>query len=165
MMKSSWIERVGEYLDSLEVCVERLNESLDETRVGTTTLDTTRVGGGTDRLSACLKELERLIAERQQLLEAEDSPMRGVSLRDVLNRCSLDGAATMADRCHRISQDVEMSRERAVALFVCQFHLGDMSTHLLALLRSGADHGSTYERGKTEVKRSEVGGSVFNRAA
>jgi hypothetical protein len=165
MMSNAWIKRVDEYLDSLQNCVEQLNEALDETRVGTTTLDTPKIGGGTDQLSACLKDLERLIAERQQLIDADNAPLRGISLRDILNRCSLPGAATVADRCHQLSRDVDMSRERAVALFVCQFHLGDLSTHLLALLRSGADHGATYQQGKSDVKRNQSGGSVFNKAA
>jgi hypothetical protein len=165
MMTSSWIERVSKYLDSLQGCVERLNEALDETRVGTTTLDAPGVNSGSAELSSCLKDLEALIAERQQLLDADDAPLSGVSLRDVLNRCGLPGASSVADRCHLISRDVDLSRERAVSLFVCQFHLSDLSTHLLALLRSGADQGATYERGKSDVKRSEVGGSVFNRAA
>ena len=165
MMNRPWLERVNSYLDSLEECVENLNEALDETRVGTTTLDTPKVGSGTEHLAACLKELERLIADRQQLIDAEDAPLRGVSLRDILNRCVLPDAPSVANRCQQLSRDVDVSRERAVALFVCQFHLGDLSTHLLALLRSGADNGSTYQNGKTDVKRDESGGSVFNKAA
>jgi len=165
MMNEPWIRRVEEYLDSLQSCVEGLNEALDETRVGSTTLDTPRVGSGTNMLSDSLAKLESLIAQRQMLLDAEDAPLRGVSLRDVLNRCTIAGAAAIAERCHQISRDVELSRERSIALFVCQFHLGDLSTHLLALLRSGADNGSTYQNGKTDVKRDESGGSVFNKAA
>jgi hypothetical protein len=165
MMSQSWLERVNSYLDSLAQCVEDLNEALDETRVGTTTLDTPKIGNGTEQLSACLKDLERLIADRQQLIDADDAPLRGVSLRDILNRCVLTDAPSVAARCKQLSRDVDLSRERAVALFVCQFHLGDLSTHLLALLRSGADHGATYQRGKTDLKRNEGGGSVFNKAA
>jgi hypothetical protein len=164
-MQSSWMDRVSQYLDSLQTCVENLNDALDETRVGTTSLNSKQVGQGTDELSACLQDLERLIAERTQLLSADDVPFAGVSLRDILNRCPDPSAAPLADRCAKLSRDVDLSRERAVALFVCQFHLSDLSSHLLALLRSGADHGSTYERGKSDVKRPGIAGSVFNKAA
>lgn len=164
-MNHPWMERVTQYLDSLQLCVENLNEALDETRVGTTTLNTKQVGQGTHELTACLQDLERLIAERTQLLSADDVPFAGVSLRDILNRSTDAAAPELAERCARLSRDVDMSRERAVALFVCQFHLGDLSSHLLALLRSGSDQGTTYERGKSEVKRPGIAGSVFNKAA
>jgi hypothetical protein len=165
MMNQSWMERVSHYLDSLEACVEALNDTLDETRVGTTSLDGEQVGEGTRRLTLCLQDLERLIGERKELLDAEDVPFAGVSLRDILNRSSDPSASELAKRCGKLSHEVDMSRERAVALFVCQFHLGDLSNHLLAILRSGTDHGSTYERGKLETKRAGVAGSIFNKAA
>ena len=165
MMNHSWLDRVGEYLDTLSRCNENLNEALDNTRMGTTALDAPAVGTGTAQLSAGLKELEALIADRQRLLDAEDAPLRGVSLRDVLNRSSDPAARAVAERCHQLSRQVDLTRERAVALFVCQFQLGDLSAHLLAILRSGADHGVTYEQGRSDVKRTEIGGSVFNRAA
>jgi len=164
-MANSWLERVDEYLEVLQHCVENLDNALDNTRLGTTTLNTAQVHAGTEHLSECLKELEALIAERRILLDADDAPLRGVSLRDVLNRCSDPGAEKLAARCQQLSRSVDLSRERAVSLFVCQFHLGDLSSHLLALLRSGADHGSTYQRGIAEIKRNDGGGSVFNKAA
>jgi hypothetical protein len=164
-MPASWIDRVDDYLESLQQCVEDLDEALDNTRLGTSTLNTPQVGEGTQHLSRSLEELEALIAERRVLLDADDAPLRGVSLRDVLNRCNVPGANHLASRCQRLSKSVDMSRERAVSLFVCQFHLGDLSSHLLSLLRSGTDHGSTYQRGMSDVKRNDAGGSVFNKAA
>ena len=164
-MHNSWLERVDEYLDVLQNCVENLDDALDNTRLGTSTLNTTQVGEGTAHLSECLKELEALIAERKVLLDADDAPLRGVSLRDVLKRCIDPGAEKLAQRCQQLSNSVDLSRERAVSLFVCQFHLGDLSSHLLALLRSGADHGATYQRGIAEIRRNDGGGSVFNKAA
>ncbi len=164
-MTKPWITRVDEYLNSLEQCVEELNDALDNTRMGTTQVEPQQIGGGTEQLTQCLEHLESLIAERKQLLDADDAPLRGVTLRDVLNRSIETGAAALADRCHQLSRSVELSRERAVSLFVCQFHLGDLSQHLLAILRSGADLGETYQQGKSEVKRNETGGSVFNKAA
>jgi len=164
-MFNSWMERVGEYLEILQQCIENLDEALDNTRIGTTTLNAPQVGEGTQHLSKCLEELESLIAERKVLLDADDAPLRGVSLRDVLNRCMDPDAERLAARCQQLSKSVDQSRERAVSLFVCQFHLGELSSHLLALLRSGADHGSTYQRGIAEIKRNDGGGSVFNKAA
>ena len=164
-MSSTWVERVDEYLHALQQCVEKLDESLDNTRMGTTTLNAPQVSDGTHHLSECLKELESLIADRKVLLDADDAPHRGVSLRDVLNRCSDPGAYRLAGRCEKLSRSVDLSRERAVSLFVCQFHLSDLSAHLLALLRSGTDHGSTYQRGTSDVNRNGVSGSVFNKAA
>ena len=165
MMANAWMDRVDQYLNLLQQCVEDLNEALDNTRMGTTSLESHQIGTGTDELSSCLKQLELLIADRKRLLDADDAPLRGVSLRDVLNRSHDQGAAALAERCHQLSRSVDLSRERAVSLFVCQFHLGDLSQHLLAILRSGADHCETYENGKSEVKRNDSGGSVFNKAA
>lgn len=164
-MMNSWMDRVSEYLNALEQCNERLNDALDNTRMGATSLDTPLVSESTGRLTDCLKELESLIADRQHLLDADDAPLRGVSLRDVLNRSSDSQAPMLAQRCHQLSQAVDLTRERTVSLFVCQFQLGDLSAHLLAILRSGTDHGVTYEQGKSDVKRTEMSGSVFNKAA
>ncbi len=164
-MMAPWIERVRIYLDLLEQSLVALNDTLDNTRVGTTTLNSIAVEESTAVLTSCLQELEKAIAQRQELLDAEDVPVRGVSLRDVLQRCHESGADELTERCHRLSHDVDASRERAVSLFVCQFHLSDLSSHLLAIMRSGEDHGVTYQRGKTEVKRSGPSSSVFDKAA
>ncbi len=165
MADKSWLTRVNEYLDELEVCVEAMNDALDNTRMGTMNVHMPTVGDGTAHLTECLAALERLIAQRQQLLEAPDVPVTGLTLRDVLNRCILENANVVADRCHQISRSVELTRERAVSLFVCQFHLNELSTHLLALLRTGADHGATYQSGQMDANRTAPTTSVFNRAA
>ncbi len=164
-MTHPWLDRVAQYLDLLQQCIEKLNETMDETRLGTTQLNAPSVESSTVVLTRCLEELERLIADRQLLLHDPEAPLSGVSLRDVLNRCGLAGSDGLAVRCQKLSNDVDLSRERAVALFVCQFHLGEMASHLLGILRNGGDFGATYERGKSEIKRSGSGSSIFNKAA
>jgi len=112
MMQNDWMRRVSEYLDSLQSCVETLNEALDETRVGTMTMEALRVSDGSGQLASGLVTLEERIAARQLLLDADDAPIRGVSLRDVLNRCQLSAAPLLADRCHALSREMELCRER-----------------------------------------------------
>ena len=47
-MTTSWLDRVRTYMDALERCNESLNEALDNTRMGTTTLDTPGMSEATE---------------------------------------------------------------------------------------------------------------------
>lgn len=162
---NGWTTRVSDYLDQLEDCVERLNDSLDEMRTGTKQLEIGQVDQSRHRLAAALKDLELLIATREDLIRAADAPTQGMTIREILGKQGDDFSQSLAQRCKQISKDVDASRERAVALFVCQFHLADLSQSLLALLRGTPSRQSTYDNASDVRRPADMGGSILNKSA
>ena len=164
-MSKPWTARVSAYLDNLEFCVDRLNEALDEMRLGTKSLELTRLDGSHRQLADALQTLESLIAARQELIQAEDAPGKGLTLRDILGS-SQDGLSRgLSERCQSLAKDIDISRERAVSLFVCQFHLADLSENVLALLRGVDGPRSTYHNSADVRRPAAGGGSLLNKSA
>ncbi len=159
-----WLSRVAQYVDHLDACVEELNDALDETRMGATRRDALEVERSTDRLSNCLIRLESLIAARQALIEADDAPTSGSSLREMVASVPGNDAAQLGLRCAAVARDVDLSRERAVALFVCQYHLTDLTREISLLLRGGETQ-RFYEDASQSERRPSGGGTLFNKAA
>lgn len=163
-MPNGWTERVSDYLDQLQNCVERLDDALDEMRVGTRRLEMNQVNQSHVHLAAALEDLESLIAEREDLIRATDAPASGITIREILAKQDDLFSKTLSQRCQRVSKDIDASRERAVALFVCQFHLADLSQSLLSLLR-GTPGRATYDNASDVRKPTDVGGSILNKSA
>ena len=162
---TSWASRVSEYLDKLQNCVERLDDALDEMRMGTKRLAMSQVDQSHVNLAAALEELELLIAAREDLIRAEDTPGLGMTIRDILANQNDNFSQSLSQRCQKLSQDIDTSRERAVALFVCQFHLADLSESLLTLLRGAPGHRATYGNASDTRRPADIGGSLLNKSA
>jgi len=160
-----WIDRVADYLDQLEFCVERLNTALDEMRLGTKQLQLPQLESAHTQLSDALRDLESLIAAREGLIHADDVPNPGLSIREILGVATDLLSRELSRRCIRLAKDVDLSRERAVSLFVCQFHLADLSENLLALLRGTPGPRSTYSNGQDVRRPATMGGSILNKSA
>jgi len=164
-MSKAWTARVSAYLDNLEFCVDRLNEALDEMRLGTKSLEVTRLDGSHRQLADALQTLESLIAARQELIQAEDAPGKGLTLRDILGTSQDTLSRGLSDRCQSLAKDIDFSRERAVSLFVCQFHLADLSENVLALLRGVDGPRATYHNSADVRRPAGAGGSLLNKSA
>ncbi len=162
---NDWAARVSDYLDQLQSCVERLDDALDEMRMGTKRLEISQVDQSHQDLAAALKNLELLIADREDLIHADDAPAQGITIREILGKQDDDFSQSLSQRCMRISKDVDASRERAVTLFVCQFHLADLSQSLLALLRGTPSRQATYDNASDVRRPTDMGGSILNKSA
>jgi 16S rRNA G1207 methylase RsmC len=161
----SWHQRVALYLDDLHNCIEQLNEALYAMRAATTDRVLPQLELSQRRLAETLKSLELMISARHELITAGDAPAAGQSLREILKSAGGKDSDELAARCKQLAKEVELSRERAVAVFVCQFHLSDLSGHLLTLLRGVPSPNATYQQGGA-VRRPIAGsGSLLNQSA
>lgn len=162
---SDWTDRVSDYLDQLEGCAVRLDDALDEMRLGSRRIEMDQLDQAHQSLANALGELESLIAAREELIHADDAPGPGNSIRDILKNQRDDVSKAIAERCHRVSRGLETSRERAIALFVCQFHLAELSQSLLSLFRGDTGHLLTYCNGAEARRPTASGGNLLNKSA
>lgn len=162
---NGWVERVSDYLDQLQNCVERLDDALDEMRMGTKRLEMSQIDQSQHHLAAALADLESLIAAREELIHATDAPASGMTIREILKQQDDAFSQSLSQRCQKLSKDVDLSRERAVALFVCQFHLADLSQSLISLFRGTPGGQSTYSDSSAAQRPTNMGGSILNKSA
>ncbi len=162
---NGWTERVSDYLDQLQGCVERLDDALDEMRMGTSRLEMIQVDQSQQHLAAALRDLELLIAAREDLIRASDAPALGMTIREILSKQEDAISRSLSKRCLVVSKNIDASRERAVALFVCQFHLADLSQSLLSLFRGTTGIQTTYENMSDVRRPTDMGGSILNKSA
>jgi hypothetical protein len=162
---SGWTDRVSDYLDQLEICAGRLEEAVDEMRFGSKQIELDHLDQSHQSLATALVDLESLIVAREELIHADDAPGPGISIRNILGSQQDDVSKRLNERCRRVARDLDISRERAVALFVCQFHLAELSQSLLSLFQGGPGHLATYSNG-AEVRRPTAnGGTLLNKSA
>lgn len=165
-MTSDWNVRVERYLDQLAEVNETIDLILDETRVGTRRVAPEEVDRSRQELTTAIGRLESMLPLREELLRADDAPEHGQTLREKLLSTRHIDDARIAMRCETVSKRLDTTRERAVALFVCQYHLANLGQDLIELL-SGAATPKTYEGqlGKPQPRRPDSGGGLFNEAA
>lgn len=161
----AWRERVGGYLTRLSEVNETIDLILDETRVGTVNVDSDEVERSRAELTEAIGRLEEMLTRREELLTDPAAPKKGITLRDKLRSTRHIDDARLLNRCDQISAAIELTRERSLALFVCQFHLASLGEDLINLL-SGASGPATYQAGGSIAKRDQSsGGGLFNEAA
>ena len=111
-----------------------------------------------------------MVAQRESLLCDDDAPQRGASLAEKL-RASVDFEShELASRCDLITRSLADSHHRAVSLFVCQFHLAELSNEIVGIL-SGTlasatygPQGTTSQEPGTHARSAGGGGGLFNEA-
>lgn len=166
-MHAAWSQRVAHYVEELAGTAVAINEILDETRVGTTSMKTEEVNRSTAELAAAIDTLEELISQREKLLRDEDAPERGFSLSEKLLHSRRIEDARLAKRCGEVAQAIQDAHHRAVALFVCQHHLAQLQPELLQRL-GALDFTTTYQppgEANRRPPRRDEGGRLFNEAA
>ncbi len=155
-----WEQRVTSYFGLLEESVSKLNDVLEKTKVDTQAGDAGGVDEANVELALAIDQLQLRIAEREDLLTAEDAPQVGATLVEKLRS---DAQFELADRGEAIGHAVDMANHRAVSLFVCQYHLADLTGEILRLM-SGATAPPTYDSSGNQ-QASGGDGMLFNEAA
>lgn len=154
-----WAGRVEAYMDQLQGLVDEIDSIIEQTSVDPGKLDPTNVQGSTENLREKLGELERKVADREELLRSDDAPSIGLTLYDKL---SDSNEFELAERADRLADQISLTHQRAMSRFVCQFHLSNLTTDLVRIL-TGADAPATYG-GPGTVPIVPQGG-LFNKSA
>lgn len=150
----SWSQRVGGYVDRLRATNDSIAQLLSESKVNTINVAQAEVDASTIKLTEFLTELERRIAEREELLSAADAPSRGVTLTEKLRASMQMQDHSLADQCEVVSALIRSTHEQAVSLFVCQYQLADFSEGTIRLL-AGGERQQTYSS-----RHGQVGGNA-----
>ena len=163
-MDQSWYARVQCYLDDLEAIALQIDRTLEETRVETKRLDALEVQKANTRLLEALAALESKIEQRQSLLSAADAPKSGTTLTEKLQSCGDSSDEKLVARCRRVSEMISSINYRAISLFVCQFHLSQLSTDVVRLL-AGQASPATYGAPTQAEKPGDLAGGLLDEAA
>ncbi len=155
----AWTERVAVYVEHLEHLVDEVDRILQDTQVDVTRPAPTKTNEMTERLRLRLDELEQQIAERELLLRAADAPPTGVTLIQKLDHLNQSELARHADE---VAERIQLAHQRSMSLFVCQFHLSNLTTDLVRVL-TGGDYPATY--GGRDTTLSTPQGGLFNKSA
>ena len=182
-MGMDWNQRVRDYVDRLETLTAELDDRLDSIRMpplrageesasrngatGRSVTESTAAASegaapeGLEELAELVRRLETFVSERETLLADDEAPQQGWTLTEKLLGTRRIDDARLAKRCRETSERIRTAHQRAVSLFVCQFHLANFGNDLLKLL-SGAPETTTYGGG--QPTRGQ-GGGLFNDAA
>ena len=162
---TTWLDDLSEYLDQLELTATELADTVQTARSLTKDGAFAALHESTAALQAGLNELETLIEQRRTLLERPDAPRHSYSLREALSHLETDAnhrrnAEFLLQRCQNLGQQIDQVREDALALFVCQYHLADTTSHFVRLLMPAAERTDTYNR----TSRTHQGGGLLDKA-
>lgn len=167
-----WLNRVEAYLDDLEVAADGLARQMKQMKVdqvpeprddskmqrGIDGSLAVSVNAATEQLAECLSELEVKVAQRQLLLKATDAPESGGTLSEKLEAVTGPRSRSLHRRCVAISEMMGEINNHALSLFVCQFHLANLTDEVVRLM-AGVSEPTTYgNSGKPDT----LGGSLFN---
>lgn len=163
MVHGSWFDRLDKYLSEFQLIIGRLQDVLEQARLQTRDLSSSHLQPSQEVLQECLKALERKVAERAKLLTATDAPSEGTTLTEKVLH-SGDGAPPhLAARCRDLSSEISTLNQRAVALFVCQYHLAHLGGEIVRVLSGHAGPVTYRAPGRPEAKPPS--GGLFNEAA
>lgn len=154
-----WPQRVAIYIDQLQQLVEQVDRILQQTEVNVTKPTPAKTNESTGNLQVRLQALEQQIAERESLLHAADAPAMGLTLTEKLRGLDQIELVQAADR---VSDRIQLAHQRSMSLFVCQFHLSNLTTDLVRVL-TGGDIPATYGGPNAHVSTPQ--GGLFNKSA
>lgn len=163
--QQTWTGRVETYVETLDLLSEKIDLILDETRMGTLGAKDQQINESTEQLQVALAEMEEMVASRDVLLRADDAPDDGTTLTEKLKSTFHIDDARLAKRCKEVSEKIKLTHERAMALFVCQFHLADLTNDILKTI-SGSQTPDTYKKDSNGSQHRPLGqGGLFDEAA
>lgn len=170
-----WLNRVEAYIDDLELAADGLARQMKQMKVDQVPAPKTgsemqagidgslavSVNAATERLAACLSELEGKVAQRELLLRAADAPQAGLTLSEKLEGVKDPRGRGLHQRCELISEMMADINNHALSLFVCQFHLANLTDDVVRLM-AGVPEPTTYGNSN---KPETLGGNLFNESA
>ncbi len=170
-----WLNRVEAYIDDLELAADGLARQMKQMKVDQVPAPKTgsemqagidgslavSVNAATERLAACLSELEGKVAQRDLLLRAADAPQAGLTLSEKLEGVRDPRGRGLHQRCELISEMMADINNHALSLFVCQFHLANLTDDVVRLM-AGVPEPTTYGNSN---KPETLGGNLFNESA
>ncbi len=170
-----WLNRVEAYIDDLELAADGLARQMKQMKVDQVPASKTgsemqagidgslavSVNAATERLAACLSELEGKVAQRELLLRAADAPQAGLTLSEKLEGVRDPRGRGLHQRCELISEMMADINNHALSLFVCQFHLANLTDDVVRLM-AGVPEPTTYGNSN---KPETLGGNLFNESA
>ena len=159
-MNDVWTHRVRDYLDELEELSFVMQGLFEKTQVETSDGNPGRIQDSVLALEAKLVDLETKVAQREELIHDPQVPGQGVSLQQILRASDQPEHVQLASRAEEVAQTVSETNHHAIALFVCQFHLQDCSSHILRLLSHDTLRPTYHRDGATPR-----GGGLFNKSA
>jgi hypothetical protein len=159
-MSRQWTERLSDYLDDLETDVNEVSALLETIRIDTVAAPPQPISESVERLAAALRRMQQRIAQREQLLRADDAPEVGTTLTEKSRHAAGPAeAAVLTARCRAIAGRTETVHQQTLAIFVCQYHLADLCEELLQCL-SGGKSPATYG----PRPRRSGGGALLNQS-
>ncbi|QDV67948.1 hypothetical protein Poly24_16540 [Rosistilla carotiformis] len=158
----NWMADVDTYLQQLNETSEALAGTLVGLEQATRKAASEEIHNQCAKLGSLLRVLQQQLAQREALLiefpDAADAAP--VSLQAALSTVKHSGAVEMVKRCAVISTELQGLHQKAIALFVGQYHLSNMTEEFLRLMSGVSAKPITYD--KTD---DEAGGSFLDRAA
>jgi hypothetical protein len=109
-------------------------------------------------LASSLAESENRVAQREALLRAVDAPQTGLTLTGRLDSLTDQRSKMLGQRCELISEMMADTNNHAVSLFVCQFHLANLTDDVVRIME-GVSEPITYGNGN---KPETLGGNLFS---
>ena len=168
MIHLTWHQRISDDVARLERVADSIESILSKSKVSTAELDHRGVTAESRELIEAVGKLETLVAERESLLLDAEAPAHGTTLLEKLRASHPDRDNALVSRAKRISEMVAVSHQRALSLFVCQFHLASYTSDVVRML-SGTDTPPTYRASSNVYGKSQPeqtgGGRLFNDAA
>ena len=170
-----WLNRVEAYIDDLELAADGLARQMKQMKVDQVPAPKTgsemqagidgslavSVNAATERLATCLAELEGKVAQRELLLRAADAPQAGLTLSEKLEGVRDPRGRGLHQRCELIREMMADINNHALSLFVCQFHLANLTDDVVRLM-AGVPEPTTYGNSN---KPETLGGNLFNESA
>ena len=170
-----WLNRVEAYLDDLELAADGLARQMKQMKVdqvppprngsdsqgGIDGSLAVSVNAATEQLAVCLSEMEGKVAQRDVLLRATDAPQPGLTLSEKPEAVRDPRGRGLHQRCELISEMMADVNNHALSLFVCQFHLANLTDDVVRLM-AGVAEPTTYGNSS---KPNSLGGNLFNESA
>ena len=94
-------------------------------------------------------------------MRASDAPQAGLTLNEKLEAVRDPRARGLQQRCDLISEMMVDINNHALSLFVCQFHLANLTDDVVRLM-AGVPEPTTYGG---SCKSDALGGNLFNESA
>lgn len=143
----NWMNLVDTYLVELNETSVALADTLVGLEAATRKAATEEINAQCAKLGSLLRVLQQQLAQREALLiefpDMEDQAPE--SLQTALSTVKHPLATELTKRCGLISTELQFMHQKAVALFVGQFHLSNVTEEFLRLMAGVSAKAVTYD--------------------